>query len=183
MMKRSLILAAAVFVAAFAAWRFSPEKRVAIEKRPVSGMPAAPVEKPSAPLAASEPAPEHAHARKKASVAKKGLKPTLKIGKLVIEEDEATKAIKTPDLFSRSLVSKDKSNVNLDLGGKLPWPLPDSPWMQKSRDLGFHVGLDYRLNENFELTGIAGVSVPAGTDAYSIKPNVEQIGVRANFRF
>ena len=180
-MKRSLIFAAAVFIAAFAAWRFSPEK--AIKKPVLSRMPAAPVEKPAAPLAASAPAPEQAPARKKASVAKTVAKPPLKIGKLVIEEDEAAKSPRKPDLFSSTLVSKDRPNVNLDLGGRLPWPLPDSPWMQKSRDLGFHVGLDYRLNENFELTGIAGVSVPAGTDAYSIKPNVEQIGVRARIRF
>ena len=98
-----------------------------------------------------------------------------------MEAGKAVKAPQSPDLFSNALVSKDKPNVNLDLGGKLPWPYPVSPWMPKNRDLGFHVGLDYRLNDNVDLAGIAGVTVPS--DAYSLKPNVEQIGVRARFRF
>lgn len=180
-MKRSLILAAFVCIAAFAAWRFMPEK--AVEMPRPDKKPASPVAKPEPPLAASEPVPEPVKGRKKASVAKQGLVPSLKIGKLVIEEDKAVKTTGKPDLFSRSLVSKDQSNVNLDLGGKLPWPYPASPGMQKSHDLGFHVGLDYRLNDNFDLAGIAGVSVPLGADAYSLKPNVEQIGVRVRFRF
>ena len=178
-MKRSLLFAAAVFFIAFAAWRLMPEK--AIKQIPPAEMPAAPVPAPSSPVAASSAEP--IHAGRKISVAKSRPKPALKIGKLLIEDDKPVKAMKNQNLFSSALTSRDKPNVNLDLGSKLPWPLPDSPWMPKNRDLGFHLGLDYQVNEHFNLTGIAGVSVPAEADSYTLKPNVEQIGVRARYRF
>ncbi len=80
-----------------------------------------------------------------------------------------------------ALVSADHEGVRLDLGGDLPWPIPKSPLFQDNRDIGFHVGLNYRLDGRWDVTGLAGANLDAGN--YPLKPNMEQIGVRANYRF
>jgi hypothetical protein len=183
-MKKRLI---AVSIAAFAIWLLMPAKRAAVEMLVGTSTEktAEPVEEaPSPPprLPASAPA---ARAERKGAVPKRQEKPIrrIDIGKLMLEEGVTVNAKKKSDPFSKALVARDRENMDLDLGGKLPWPYPDSPLMPKSRELGFHVGLDYHMNENLDLAGVAGVSVPSGADAYSLKPNVEQIGVRARYRF
>lgn len=184
-MKKSLALSGIAF-AAIAAWLLMPEgtKKTGLPG-PVAAVSArktdAPAEKPEAPVPRHAPA---AKAERKNSVPEEKEKQIkrIDIGKLVLDDGVAIKAEKKPDPFSKALASRDKQNMNLDMGEALPWPLPDSPVMPKNRDLGFHVGLDYRMNENLDLTGVAGVSVPRA-DPYSLKPNDEQIGVRARYRF
>ena len=72
----------------------------------------------------------------------------------------------------------------LDIGNGLPLPTPDSVLIApQDRPAGFHVGVDYSLDQKWGLTGLAGVMTTGGIVANPVKPSVNQVGVRASYRF
>lgn len=72
----------------------------------------------------------------------------------------------------------------LDIGNGLPLPTPDSILIApQDRPTGFHVGVDYRLDQKWALTGMAGVMTTGGIVTTPVKPSVNQVGVRASYRF
>ncbi len=74
--------------------------------------------------------------------------------------------------------------LGLDIGNGLPLPMPDSILIApQDRPAGFHVGLDYHLDQKWALTGLAGVKTTGGIVTSPAKPSVNQVGVRASYRF
>lgn len=119
--------------------------------------------------------------RKKKIRADKILLP-VRIGDLLPEEGKQESVVRPKSAISK--VMTDKRAVDLDMGGDLPWPVPDSPMFSpRNRDIGFHVGVNYHLDQKWDLTGLAGMGMVGNVDAYPMKPNVEQIGIRAKYRF
>ncbi len=78
----------------------------------------------------------------------------------------------------------DADGFGLDIGNGLPLPTPDSILIApQDRPAGFHVGVDYRLDQKWALTGMAGVMTTGGIVTSPVKPSVNQVGVRASYRF
>jgi len=72
----------------------------------------------------------------------------------------------------------------LDIGDGLPLPTPNSILIApQDKPAGFHVDVDYRLDQKWKLTGMAGVMTTGGIVANPVKPSVNQVGVRASYRF
>ncbi len=106
----------------------------------------------------------------------------IRISELLPEEGKPESVVRSKSAISK--VMTDKKAVDLDMGGDLPWPVPDSPLLSpRNRDIGFHVGVNYHLDQKWDLTGLAGMGVVGNVDAYPLKPNVEQIGIRAKYSF
>ena len=78
----------------------------------------------------------------------------------------------------------EADGFGLDIGNGLPLPTPDSILIApQDRPTGFHVGVDYRLDQKWALTGMAGVMTTGGIVTTPVKPSVNQVGVRASYRF
>lgn len=78
---------------------------------------------------------------------------------------------------------KQDAGLDFDFGGKLPWPTPNSGLPTSDKDIGFHVGVNYHLDRNWDVTGLAGVKMVGGTETYQAKPVIDQIGIQARYRF
>lgn len=80
---------------------------------------------------------------------------------------------------------KRDSPLRLDAGGDLPLPGAADPALgPKYQDSGFHLGLDYHLAPQWDVTGLAGVKTGGGLAATPPdKPSVDQVGVEARFKF
>ena len=119
--------------------------------------------------------------RKKRSKAGKILLP-IRISELLPEEGKQGGIVRPTPVLAKAMAAEKA--VDLDMGGDLPWPVPDSPLLSpRNRDIGFHVGVNYHLDQKWDLTGLAGMGMVGNVDAYPLKPNVEQIGIRAKYRF
>lgn len=74
--------------------------------------------------------------------------------------------------------------VGLDIGKGLPLPIPESVLITPiDKPDGFHVGVDYHVDQKWDLTGLAGVTTAGGAVISPVKPSVNQVGVRASYRF
>lgn len=75
----------------------------------------------------------------------------------------------------------------LDVGNGLPLPTMNNALVTpQDRPAGFHVGVNYHLDQNWELTGLAGVTTNEGiiaNPANPVKPSVNQLGIQAGYRF
>ncbi len=78
----------------------------------------------------------------------------------------------------------------LDVGNGLPLPTINNALVApQDRPAGFHVGVNYHLDQNWELTGLAGVTTTEGIVANPanltnpVKPSVNQVGIQAGYRF
>lgn len=79
---------------------------------------------------------------------------------------------------------EEKDAVGLDIGKGLPLPMPESVLIAPiDKPDGFHVGVDYHLDQKWDLTGLAGVTTNGGTVISPAKPTFNQVGVRASYRF
>ncbi len=106
----------------------------------------------------------------------------LHIGNLLSEDIKAAPIDPPKPVFSN--LAAAKSDVGLDIGGDLPWPVPKSPMvLPGNREIGFHVGVNYRLGNQWDLTGLAGAGTTGIMETDPLKPNVEQIGIQARYRF
>ena len=115
-------------------------------------------------------------AKKKHVVRKK----ELHIGSLLSEDIQAKPVNPPRPMFSN--LKPARSDLGVDVGGDLPWPVPKSPlFMPGSREIGFHLGVNYRLDSKWDLTGLAGAA--ANQEIDPMKPNDKQIGVRARYSF
>jgi len=79
---------------------------------------------------------------------------------------------------------EEKDAVGLDIGKGLPVPMPESVLIAPvDRPDGFHVGVDYHVDQKWDLTGLAGVTTNGGAVISPAKPTFNQVGVRASYRF
>ena len=101
------------------------------------------------------------------------------------EGGAGTSAAPRPNLFEPLKVPAGDQPLHLDVGGNLPLPGIDDPALgsSKYRDSGFHLGLDYHLAPQWEVSGLAGVKTGGGPVATPDKPSVDQVGVEARFKF
>ncbi len=106
----------------------------------------------------------------------------IRISELLPEEGKQGGVVRPKPVFSKAMA--DEKAVDLDMGGDLPWPVPDSFLLSpRNRDIGVHVGVNYHLDKQWDLTGLAGMGMVGNIGAYPLKPNVEQIGIRAKYWF
>ena len=181
--KRSKFFAIVLSASMVAAWP-------AFAQSESQAQPLKPVERHAAPDAAKKSvavsgtahvAGASAAKRKKRGKPGKILLP-IRISELLPEEGKQGDVVRPKPVLSKAMA--DEKAVNLDMGGNLPWPVPDSPLLSpRNRDVGFHVGVNYHLDQKWDLTGLAGMGMVGNVDAYPLKPNVEQIGIRAKYRF
>ncbi|MDA8328534.1 MAG: hypothetical protein M0Z83_06140 [Betaproteobacteria bacterium] len=77
------------------------------------------------------------------------------------------------------------NGFGLDVGNGLPLPATNNTLIApQDRPTGFHVGVDYYLDQNWELTGLAGVTTNEGIVTNSVtKPSLNQVGIQAGYRF
>ena len=101
------------------------------------------------------------------------------------EVGEGKSAVPRPNLFESQKAPAGDQALRLDVGGNLPLPGIDDPALgsSKYRDSGFHLGLDYHLAPQWEVSGLAGVKTGGGPVATPDKPSVDQVGVEARFKF
>lgn len=125
--------------------------------------------------------PAWAHSHHKSSKRKHVIrKKELHIGSLLSEDIQEKPTNPPRPLFSN--LKPAKSDVGVDLGGDLPWPVPKNPLLfPGNREIGFHVGVRYKLDSRWDLTGLAGAAANQQIDP--LKPNDEQIGIKARYRF
>ena len=87
-------------------------------------------------------------------------------------------------ITEKTVSSEDANGLGLDIGNGLPLPTPDSILIApQNKPAGFHVGVDYRLDQEWVLTGLAGVMTTGGIVTTPVKPSVNQVGFRASYRF
>ena len=80
--------------------------------------------------------------------------------------------------------TEEGAAVGLDVGKGLPLPMPESVLITPAdKPDGFHVGVDYHVDQKWDLTGLAGVTTNGGTVISPAKPTFNQVGVRASYRF
>jgi hypothetical protein len=80
---------------------------------------------------------------------------------------------------------KAVDGFGLDIGNGLPLPALNTTLIApQDRPAGFHVGVNYHLDQNWELTGQAGVTTNEGPMTNSVmKPSLNQLGIQAGYRF
>ena len=98
---------------------------------------------------------------------------------------DPVKAHRQSNVFEKTAAdTKTADGIGLDIGKGLPLPVPDSVLIAPNdKPEGFHVGVDYRLDQKWDVTGMAGVTTTGGIVASPVKPSFNQVGVRANYRF
>ncbi len=85
---------------------------------------------------------------------------------------------------SEKAAQEEQDAVGLDIGKGLPLPMPESVLIAPAdKPDGFHVGVDYHVDQKWDLTGLAGVTTNGGTAISPVKPTFNQVGVRASYRF
>ena len=112
--------------------------------------------------------------------------PMEKLLKESASSDQA-KAQRQASVFAktkRTADSETADGLGLDIGKGLLLPVPDSVMIAPNdKPEGFHVGVDYRLDQKWDVTGVAGVATFGGIVTSPVKPSFNQVGVRANYRF
>lgn len=80
---------------------------------------------------------------------------------------------------------KAAGGFGLDIGNGLPLPALNTTLVApQDRPAGFHVGVNYHPDQNWELTGQAGVTTNEGLITNSVmKPSLNQFGIQAGYRF
>lgn len=95
------------------------------------------------------------------------------------------KAHRQSKVFEKTATDTETADgIGLDIGKGLPLPVPNSVLIAPNdKPEGFHVGVDYRLDQKWDVTGMAGVTTTGGIVTSPVKPSFNQVGVRANYRF
>ncbi len=100
---------------------------------------------------------------------------------------DPVKAHRQTSVFAKTKTTADSETADglgLDVGKGLLLPVPDSVMIAPNdKPEGFHVGVDYRLDQKWDVTGVAGVATFGGIVTSPVKPSFNQVGVRANYRF
>lgn len=108
----------------------------------------------------------------------------------LLKESTSSDAVK-PGIAHNTVEKTEKKTggeaadgVGLDIGKGLPLPIPESVLITPiDKPDGFHVGVDYHVDQKWDLTGLAGVTTAGGAVTSPMKPSVNQVGVRASYRF
>ena len=160
---------------------------------PVAGQPAV-AQTPAKPTTPKRSTAGKAHHRRHARAPAKGSPPAdhptaLNLKNLQIPAD-AMKAAPSQPTFSQhnafdALVQAGQTQaLHWAAGGDLPLPGIDDPALgPKYKDSGFHFGLNYRLNPQWNVSGLAGVKTSGGPVASPDKPTMDQLGIQAQFKF
>lgn len=142
----------------------------------------------SAPMAARPvvlPARKLPHEHAKLAQSPKESTPDIRIGNFLTEVETGEPVTERPKaVVAKAESAKQPDGIGFNVGRELPWPNPDNGWISpKNRDVGFHVGVNLRLDQNWDFTGLAGVKMPGGIDTFQVKPVIDQIGIQARYRF
>ncbi len=106
------------------------------------------------------------------------------IDRLLKESAGSSDAVKPGIALGKMEKAAAADEVGFDIGKGLPLPVPESVLISPvDKPDGFHVGVDYHVDPKWDLTGLAGVTTTGGVVASPAKPSVNQVGVRASYRF
>lgn len=178
-----VLFAAFVAVPVLLVWKESV-REPRIERKPVASAARLMPEKIQETMTSAAPSRKLAKTMRPKTVAH--AKEELKLGLVNLPVDDSKNFRATPgkNALPHLALAKEPEDIDIDLGKNLPWPAPKSPLLLPgNRETGFHVGVNFRLDKRWDLAGVAGVGVPGGIQADQLKPNVEQVGILARYRF
>lgn len=104
-------------------------------------------------------------------------------------KESSTRSSARPEAARDGAHKPDKvteDDVGLDIGRGLPLPTPESILFTPiDKPDGFHVGVEYHVDQKWDLTGLAGVTTNGNALGVTSpgKPSVNQVGLKANYRF
>lgn len=113
------------------------------------------------------------------------MKPDVKNLLLAPAPADGSPANKPSNPFGATAGPGSDPSLHWDVGGKLPLPGTDDPALaSKYRDSGFHLGLNYHLAPQWDVSGLADVRTGGINTMPTLeKPSVDQVGVAARFKF
>ncbi len=104
----------------------------------------------------------------------------------LLEETAVREKARPAIAFGKPAKKREDDEVGVDIGKGLPLPMPDSALITPvDKPDGYHVGVDYRVDQKWDLTGLAGVTTTTGPVGLmtTTKPYINQIGFKASYRF
>ena len=104
----------------------------------------------------------------------------------LLKETAVRERIKPVIAFGKPAKKREDDDVGVDIGRGLPLPMPDSALITPiDKPNGYHVGVDYHVDQKWDLTGLAGVTTTTGPVGLmtTTKPYINQIGFKASYRF